>query len=70
MELLLRAALRNPANELIGLGPAATAWEKRKANPEPCDAPILYASADDTGLPMRKAVLAGRKGKQADGTAS
>ena len=51
------------------VGPAATAWEKRKVKPEPCDAPILYASADGTGVPMRQAVLAGRKGKQADGSA-
>jgi len=29
----------------------------------------MYVSADATGLPMRKAILAGRKGKQPDGTA-
>jgi len=31
--------------------------------------PILYVSCDGTGTPMRKRELAGRKGKQPDGTA-
>ncbi len=51
------------------VGPAARAWAKRDAKPEPCDAPILYVSADGTGVPMRKAELVARKGKQPDGTA-
>jgi hypothetical protein len=39
--------------------------------PEPQSqaAPVLYVSADATGVPMRKAELAGRAGKQPDGTA-
>lgn len=51
------------------VGPAAVAWAKRDAKPEPCNAPIMYVSADGTGVPMRKSELAGRKGKQPDGTA-
>ena len=51
------------------VGPAAGAWAKRDEKPEPCDAPIMYVSADGTGVPMRKAELAGRKGKQPDGAA-
>lgn len=31
--------------------------------------PVLYVSMDGTGAPMRKEVLQGRKGKQADGSA-
>ena len=51
------------------VGPAAAAWAKRDEKPEPCDAPIMYVSADGTGVPMRKAELAGRKGKQPNGAA-
>lgn len=54
----------------VGLG--AQQWQQREAlkplaQSEP--APILYVSADATGLPMRKEELEGRKGKQPDGTA-
>lgn len=51
------------------VGDDATQWQKRKSKPEPCDAKVLYVSADGTGVPMRKEELAGRKGKQADGSA-
>jgi hypothetical protein len=51
------------------VGPAAQAWQERPTPPEPCSAPVLYASGDGTGLPMRKEELAGRKGKQKDGGA-
>jgi hypothetical protein len=54
----------------IGVG--AQQWQQREAIkplPECKPAPILYISADATGLPMRKAELEGRKGKQPDGTA-
>lgn len=39
--------------------------------PEKTDSPlpVLYVSLDGTGAPMRKEVLEGRKGKQADGSA-
>ena len=51
------------------MGASLHAWPRREAKPEPCNAPILYVSADATGVPMRKAILAGRKGKQPDGSA-
>ena len=51
------------------MGSALQVWPRREVKPEPCNAPIMYVSADATGLPMRKALLAGRKGKQPDGSA-
>ena len=51
------------------VGSAAQAWQEREAQPAPCDAPILYASGDGTGVPMMPEELKGRKGKQPDGTA-
>ena len=52
------------------VGPRGSqAWQERQAQPGRCDAPVLYASADGTGVPMRRQELAGRKGKQPDGTA-
>jgi hypothetical protein len=51
------------------VGKDAQAWQGREATPAPCDAPILYVSADGTGVPMRRKELEGRKGKQEDGSA-
>jgi hypothetical protein len=54
------------------VGQDAQRWQARPALPsqcERCDAPILYASGDGTGVPMVPEEVAGRKGKQADGTA-
>jgi hypothetical protein len=51
------------------VGQDAQAWQQREAQPGPSDAPIMYVSADGTGVPMRRKELAGRKGKQPDGTA-
>jgi hypothetical protein len=54
----------------IGVG--ARQWQERqglKPLPQCPPAPILYLSADATGLPMRPEELKGRKGKQPDGTA-
>jgi hypothetical protein len=51
------------------VGDCAQEWQEREALPGPCDAPIMYGSADGTGVPMRKEELAGREGKQEDGTA-
>ena len=54
------------------VGGAAQQWQERPAKPGDCthdDAPILYVSADGTGVPMVPEELAGRKGKQADGKA-
>jgi hypothetical protein len=54
------------------VGQTAQRWQARECQPtecEPCAAPVLYASADGTGAPMRAAELVGRAGQQADGTA-
>jgi hypothetical protein len=54
------------------VGTGAQQWQERSAQPaqcERCAAPILYVSADGTGIPMDPEELAGRKGKQADGKA-
>jgi len=51
------------------VGRGAQNWQERQAQPGACDAPILYASGDGTGVPMVPEELQGRRGKQADGTA-
>lgn len=54
------------------VGAAAHRWQEREARvPEPQSqaAPVMYVSADATGVPMRQAELAGRRGKQPDGRA-
>lgn len=51
------------------VGSGAQAWQERPALPGSCDAPIMYISADATGVPMRKEELTGRAGKEPDGTA-
>jgi hypothetical protein len=51
------------------VGEAAVAWQQRESPAAPCDATVMYISADGTGTPMRRAELAGRQGKQSDGTA-
>jgi len=54
------------------VGSQAQQWQQRPAKPgscQHCDAPIMYVSADGTGVPMVPEELVGRKGKQADGTA-
>lgn len=54
------------------VGSAAQQWQQREALkplPEAKPAPIMYVSADATGVPMRKEELQGRAGKQPDGSA-
>jgi hypothetical protein len=51
------------------VGSGAQAWQERTAQPGRCDAPIMYVSADGTGVPMVAEELVGRRGKQADGKA-
>ena len=51
------------------VGQDAQTWQEREAQPGRCDAPIMYVSADGTGVPMRRRELAGRQGKQPDGSA-
>lgn len=54
------------------VGPAAQQWQERQAlTPLPGTkaVPIMYVSADASGVPMRKEELEGRAGKQTDGSA-
>jgi hypothetical protein len=52
------------------VGSAAQKWQEREASQSNEQAvPIMYVSGDATGVPMRKEELAGRKGKQPDGSA-
>jgi hypothetical protein len=54
------------------VGVVAQKWQERESlAPEPGSraAPVLYASGDATGVPMRKEELAGRAGQQPDGSA-
>lgn len=61
-----------PARQLQRLaaliGPDAEKWQERQTPPEECDATVLYVCADGTGVRMRPEELAGRKGKQEDGS--
>ena len=65
--LEMRARAANRVVQRVGA--SAQAWQEREARPGPCDAPILYVSADGTGVPMMPEELKGRRGKQADGKA-
>ena len=51
------------------VGSGAQAWQERPAQSGWCNAPIMYVSADGTGVPMVPEKLEGRRGKQADGKA-
>jgi hypothetical protein len=51
------------------VGAAAQQWQEREAQPGGRAVPILYVSADGTGVPMRQEELVGRAGKQPDGAA-
>ena len=51
------------------LGRDIAADERGAVEPEPGRAPTMYLGMDGTGVPVRRAELAGRAGKQADGSA-
>ena len=51
------------------LGREVAADERDVVEPEPGRAPTMYLGMDGTGVPVRRAELAGRPGKQADGSA-
>ena len=54
------------------VGSVAQCWQAREAKapePESKAVPVMYVSADATGVPMRKEELQGRAGKQPDGSA-
>jgi hypothetical protein len=57
-----------PAVQCVGQD--AQPWQEREAQLGRCDAPIVYGSADGSGVPMCPKELAARAGgKQPDGTA-
>ena len=51
------------------VGEPAQQWQEREGTTGRSDAPVMYVSADGTGVPMRREELVGRAGKQADGSA-
>jgi hypothetical protein len=51
------------------VGGSAQQWQQRQRPPGAGEVPVLYVSADGTGVPMAAPELKGRRGKQADGTA-
>jgi hypothetical protein len=52
------------------MGPRMRGVRESQPEPEaPKVIPIMYASADGTGVPMMRSVLKGRKGRQPDGSA-
>ena len=65
----IRVSARQIQRVVQRVGGNAQAWQERAAQPGACDAPIMYVSADGTGVPMVAEELKGRRGKQADGTA-
>jgi len=65
----IRVSARQIQRVVQRVGSGAQTWQERPAQPGACDAPVLYVSADGTGVPMVAQELAGRRGKQIDGTA-
>lgn len=51
------------------VGEPAQQWQEREGTTGKSTAPVMYVSADGTGVPMRREELEGRTGKQADGSA-
>jgi len=51
------------------LGREIAADERRRVEPAPPAAPTMYLGLDGTGVPLRASELAGRAGKQPDGSA-
>lgn len=68
----IRVSARQIQRVVQRVGADAQQWQQRAAEPSQCErskTPILYVSADGTGIPMVSEELAGRRGKQADGKA-
>lgn len=65
----IHVCARNIQRMVQRVGAAAQRWQQREAHPGGSAVPIMYVSADGTGVPMRKEELVGRAGKQADGSA-
>lgn len=68
----IEASARQIQRLVQPVGAAAQSWQQREAHgpePESEAVPVMYASADASGVPMRNEELEGRTGKQADGSA-
>jgi len=65
----IRVSARQIQRLLQPVGEAAQTWQEREAQPGGSSVPLLYVSADATGVPMRQEELVGRAGKQEDGSA-
>ena len=65
----IRVSARQIQRVVQRVGRSAQAWQERPAQPGRCDAPVMYVSADGTGVPMVAEELIGRRGKQVDGKA-
>jgi hypothetical protein len=65
----IQVAARQIQRVVQRVGEAAQAWQEREAQPGGKAVPIMYVSADATGVPMRKEELVGRAGQQEDGSA-
>jgi hypothetical protein len=65
----IQACARQIERLVQRVGAPAQVWQEREAQPGGSAVPIMYVSADGTGVPMRKEELAGRAGKQMDGSA-
>ena len=65
----IRVCARQIQRMVQRVGAAAQKWQEREAQPGGSAVPIMYVSADGTGVPMRKEELAERSGKQPDGSA-
>ncbi len=65
----IRVSARQIQRMVQRVGAAAQRWQEREAQPGGSAVPIMYVSADGTGVPIRQEELVGRAGKQPDGTA-
>ena len=65
----LRIAPKTVERHAEALGREVAADELAVVEPEPSEAPTLYLGLDGTGVPVRKSGVAGREGRQPDGSA-
>ena len=65
----LRIDPKQVERQAEALGRAIAADEHATVAPDPAPAETLYLGVDGTGVPVRKAETAGRRGKQPDGSA-
>jgi hypothetical protein len=65
----IRVSARQIQRVVQQVGSCAQAWQEREGALGTTKARVLYVSGDGTGIPMRQEALAGRRGKQPDGSA-